>query len=70
VDLTQRGDRGWKEAQRLDEDKVTLMKTLSYRLSFSNSQKLWSRKWKTFSDICQNLGVLYLKPEKKNYELS
>jgi hypothetical protein len=28
ADLTQRGDRGWKEAQRQGEDRVTLQKTL------------------------------------------
>ncbi len=28
ANLTQRGDRAWKEAQRQGEDKVTLMKTL------------------------------------------
>jgi hypothetical protein len=28
ADLTQREDRGWKEAQRQGEDRVTLMKTL------------------------------------------
>jgi hypothetical protein len=30
ADLTQRGDRGWKEAQRQGEDKMTLRKTVSF----------------------------------------
>jgi len=48
VDLTQRGDRGWKEAQREDEDKATLRKTLLYHwcLSLSNSQKGLAKKKK------------------------
>jgi len=33
-------------------------------------KKVWPRKRKTFSDIRQNLRVLYLKPVKKDYQPS
>jgi hypothetical protein len=35
VDLTQRGDRGWKEARKEGEERVTLRKTLM-SLDFEN----------------------------------
>jgi hypothetical protein len=35
VDLTQRGDRGWKEAQKEGEERVTLRK------ENSNESRLW-----------------------------
>jgi hypothetical protein len=38
--LTQRGDMGWKEAQRQGEDRMTLKKTLLPNLSLFSSEQI------------------------------
>jgi len=38
-DIAERGARGWKEAQRQDEDRVTLRITLTYNCDFQRIEK-------------------------------
>jgi len=53
ADTTERGDRGWKEAQRLGEDRVTLRRTL---LSYMN---IWIIEGSTMAPKLQSLIEKY-----------
>jgi hypothetical protein len=67
VDTTETGDRGWNEAQRQGEDRVTLRITLLSRTTFyrlvgaRGRRPLWSPPWvpMTFGRQCEVLEVLF-----------
>jgi hypothetical protein len=62
VDTTERGDRGWKQAQRWGEDRVTLQVTLFYqqkkvflkKIINDSHKELIEKSW-NFELLCQSL---------------